>query len=85
MTAPDPEIMLRRLSVEDALAKLDQSLNDVFIAGFYLVRVVHGKGTGVLRQVVRRELGKHPLVESFRPANTWEGGAGVTVVKLSRK
>ena len=85
MTSPDPEIMVRRLSMEDALAKLDQSLNDAFVAGLYSVRVVHGKGTGALRQLVRRELARHPLVESFRPADPWEGGAGVTVVKLARK
>ena len=85
MTSPDPELMLRRLSVEDALAKLDQYLNDAFVAGLYSARVVHGKGTGTLRQVVRRELAKHPLVESFRPADPWEGGAGVTVVELARK
>ena len=84
MTSPEPEIMLRRLSMEDALAKLDHSLNDAFVAGLYSVRVVHGKGTGALRQLVRRELAKHPLVESFRPADRWEGGAGVTVVKLAR-
>jgi len=85
MTSPEPELMLRRLSVEDALAKLDQYLNDAFVAGLYSVRVVHGKGTGTLRQVVRRELAQHPLVESFRPADPWEGGRGVTVVELARK
>ena len=69
MSVPEPEVMLRRLSVEDALAKLDQYLNDAYLAGMYSVRVVHGKGTGTLRLVVRRELARHPLVESFRPAD----------------
>lgn len=85
MTSIEPEVMLRRLTVEEALAKLDQYLNDAFTAGLYSVRVVHGKGTGTLRLVVRRELARHPLVESFRPADPWEGGAGVTVVQLARK
>jgi len=85
MTSIEPEVMLRRLTVEEALAKLDQYLNDAFTAGLYSVRVVHGKGTGTLRLVVRRELAQHPLVESFRPADPWEGGAGVTVVQLARK
>ena len=84
-TPPEPEVMLRRLKVDEALTKLDQFLNDAFIAGMFSVRVVHGKGTGTLRLEVRRELGRHPLVESFRPADPWEGGAGVTVVRLSRK
>jgi len=85
MTSIEPEVMLRRLTVEEALAKLDQYLNDAFTAGLYSVRVVHGKGTGTLRLVVRRELAQHPLVESFRPADPWEGGTGVTVVQLARK
>jgi len=85
MTSIEPEVMLRRLTVEEALARLDQYLNDAFTAGLYSVRVVHGKGTGTLRLVVRRELAQHPLVESFRPADPWEGGAGVTVVQLARK
>ena len=85
MTAPEPEVMLRRLTVDEALAKLDQFLYDAFTAGLYTVRVVHGKGTGTLRTSVRRELARHTLVESFRPANSWEGGAGVTVVQLSKK
>ena len=85
MTANEPEVMLRRLNVEDALSKLDEYLNDSFLEGLSSVRVVHGKGTGTLRLLVRRELANHPLVESFRQANTWEGGAGVTVVQLVRK
>jgi DNA mismatch repair protein MutS2 len=85
MTSIDPEIMLRRLTVDEALLKLDQGLYDLFMAGFQSVRVVHGKGTGTLRLAVRRELANHTLVESFRPAESWEGGAGVTIVQLSRK
>jgi len=81
---PD-EIMLRRLSVEDALTALEHYLGDAFSAGRSSVRVVHGKGTGMLRLEVRRELARHPLVESFREGESWEGGAGVTVVRLARK
>ena len=77
--------MLRRLNVEDAIDKLDQFLNDAFIAGLYSVRVIHGKGTGVLRLVVRRELANHPLVESFRTADPWDGGDGAMIVQLARK
>ncbi|MFC2027848.1 Smr/MutS family protein [Chloroflexota bacterium] len=85
MSSSEPEIMLRRLSVEDASIKLDKSLYNVYVAGEYSVRVVHGKGTGTLRSVVRQELKRHPLVESFRPAESWEGGAGVTVAQLISK
>ena len=80
------EIDLHRLTVEEALPKLDNFLYDAFQAGFYDIRVVHGKGTGTLRQAVRRELAKHPLVQSYRPGGYGEGGAdGVTIVELSPK
>ena len=79
------EVHLRRLTVDEALLKLDKYLNDAFMAGFYQVRVIHGKGTGTLRETVRRELAKHPLVKSYRPGVYGEGGAGVTVVELSPK
>lgn len=85
MRSSEPEIMLRRLSVEEALIKLDKALYEVYVAGDYSVRVVHGKGTGTLRSVVRQELKRHPLVESYRPADLWEGGAGVTVARLIKK
>jgi len=79
------EIHLRRLTVDEALPKLDKYLNDAFMAGLYQVRVIHGKGTGTLRQVIREQLAKHPLVKSFRAGEYGEGGAGVTVVELVSK
>ena len=71
------EVPLRYLTVDEALLKLDKYLNDAFMAGLYRVRVVHSKGTGTLRQVVREQLAKHPLVKSYR--------AGVTIVELALK
>ena len=85
ITPPINEIHLRRLTVDEALLKLDQYLDDAFMAGLYQVRVVHGKGTGTLRQVVRERLSKHPLVKSYRPGEYGEGGAGVTIVELVPK
>jgi len=82
---PPNEVRLRQLTVDEALLKLDQYLHDAFMAGFYQVRVVHGKGTGTLRQAVREELAKHPLVESYRPGEYGEGGEGVTIAELARK
>ena len=79
------EIHLRQLTVDEARLKLDQYLNDAFMAGLYQVRVVHGKGTGALRQAVREELARHPLVKSYRPGDYGEGGAGVTIVELASK
>jgi len=77
------EVHLRRLTVDDALLKLDKYLHDAFMAGSYQVRVVHGKGTGTLRQVVHEQLAKHPLVKSYRPGVYGDGGVGVTIVELT--
>ena len=77
------EVHLRRLPVDEALLKLDQYLNDAFMAGFYQIRIVHGKGTGTLRQAVREQLSRHPLVKSFRQGGYGEGGAGVTIAELA--
>ena len=47
------------------------------------IRIIHGKGTGVLRAAVRKELSKHPLVKSFREGESSEGGDGVTVATMA--
>jgi DNA mismatch repair protein MutS2 len=47
------------------------------------VRIIHGKGTGALRQVVREELSTNPLVSSFKAADQREGGDGVTIAQLA--
>ncbi len=79
------EVHLRRLTVDEALFRLDQYLNDAFLAGLATVLVIHGKGTGTLRQAVREELRVHPLVKSFRPAAPEEGGYGATIAELANQ
>ncbi len=79
------EVHLRHLTVDEALLKLDKYLHDAFMAGLWRVTVVHGKGTGTLRQVVSEQLAKHPLVKSYRLGGYGEGGAGVTIVELASK
>ncbi len=69
--------------MDEALPKLDVFLNTAFQAGLYRVWVIHGKGTGVLRQEVGRYLAKHPLVRSHRLADPNHGGIGATQVELS--
>ncbi len=76
------ELYLRHLTIEEARLKLDKYLDDAFMRGFVQIRIVHGKGTGVLRNFVRNELKKHPLVQSYRPGEHGEGDAGVTIVEL---
>lgn len=82
---PVNEVHLRQLTIDEALVKLDQYLNDAFMAGLCQVRVIHGKGTGTLRQVVWRELARHPLVKSYRLGGYGEGGTGVTIVELASR
>lgn len=77
------ELDLHALTVDEAIAKLDRYLHDSFRSGYYTVRIVHGKGTGTLRNAVRQYLEGHSLVKSFRWGEPREGGIGVTVVELS--
>ncbi len=77
------EIDLHGQTVDEAIPTLDEFLHTAFRAGCYRVCVVHGKGSGILRQEVRRYLSKHPLVRSFREADSQNGGAGATQVELS--
>ncbi|MFQ6057691.1 MAG: endonuclease MutS2 [Anaerolineae bacterium] len=76
------ELNLRGLRAEEALPRLDKYLDKAYLAGLPKVRIVHGKGTGTLRRLVREVLEKHPLVASFRPGDRYEGGDGVTIVEL---
>lgn len=82
---PENELHLRQLTIDEALPKLDKYLDDAFMAGLSSVSIIHGKGTGTLRQAVREQLAHHPLVASYRPAVYGEGGEGVTIVELTSK
>ena len=79
------ELDLHRLTVDEALPKIDDFLNDTYCAGLHYVRIVHGKGSGVLRQEVSRYLATHPLVKSFRSADRFNGSIGATEVVLIDK
>lgn len=83
-TIPSPglELHLRGETVEEMLPRLERYLNDAYLASLTPVRIVHGKGTGTLRQAVRERLDSHPLVAGWSPAGPREGGNGVTVVEL---
>jgi DNA mismatch repair protein MutS2 len=80
--APD-ELRLRHLTVDEALPLLDDFLHDRYLAGFARVRIIHGKGTGTLRETVRRVLKGHPLVKTFRAGGRDEGRQGVTIVAFT--
>jgi DNA mismatch repair protein MutS2 len=73
---------LRGAKVEEALEVLDRYLDDVSLAGLDQATVIHGMGTGALRDAVREHAGGHPLVKSWRPGGRGEGGDGATIVSL---
>ena len=75
-----PEIDLHALTVDEAILKLERFLREAHAAGWHQVMVIHGKGTGVLRQEVRRYLGRHSLVYHFGEADRFHGGSGATQV-----
>jgi DNA mismatch repair protein MutS2 len=80
--APPMTLQLRGQRAEEALLELDQYLDRVYLARLPEVRIVHGKGTGTLRRLIREELQRHPLVASHRPGLPAEGGDGVTVAEM---
>ena len=74
------ELHLRGLRVEEALEKVDKYLDSAYLAGLPNVNLIHGKGTGALRDALRQYLTQHPFVGSYRAGGYYEGGTGVTVV-----
>lgn len=82
--SPGVELSLRGQTVDEALEALDHYLDSAYLAGLPYVRIVHGKGTGKLRDAVRRELKGHPHVERHESGGPTEGGDGVTVAHLRR-
>lgn len=71
---------LRGARVEEALEVLDRYLDDASLAGLEQAVVIHGLGTGALRDAVREHASAHPLVKSWRPGERGEGGDGATIV-----
>jgi DNA mismatch repair protein MutS2 len=76
------ELDLRGKRAEEVELALDDYLNEASLYGLSQVRIIHGIGTGTVRQIVREVLASHPLVTSFRAGEKGEGGDGVTMVSL---
>jgi DNA mismatch repair protein MutS2 len=76
------ELKLIGLRVDEALDLLEPFLNHASLGGLREVRVIHGLGTGRLRDAVREFLARHPLVDEFRAGEPHEGRDGATVVTL---
>lgn len=80
---PGIELDLRGNRVEEALAKLDRYIDAAYLSGLPFGRIIHGKGTGKLRQAVRDYLRHHALISKVTGAEANEGGSGVTVIHLA--
>ena len=76
------EVDLRGMMVDEALASLDLFLDNALLAHLDSVRIIHGKGTGAVRNAVREHLKRSRYIKSFRPGRYGEGEDGVTVAEL---
>src|SRR5947209_4648304 len=76
------ELNLIGQRVDDALDESDKFLDRALLEGKQAVRIIHGFGTGRLRQAIREHLRKHPAVKSWRPGEENEGGDGATIAVL---
>ncbi|AEE14384.1 Smr protein/MutS2 [Thermodesulfobium narugense DSM 14796] len=77
---PNVEISVRGLRAEEAIQRVEKFIDKSLISNVPYVRIVHGKGEGILRKIIHEILEKHPQVKSFNLADPHEGGAGVTIV-----
>jgi len=73
---------LRGARVDEALDALSRYLDDASLAGLAKVLIIHGMGTGAVRDAVRASAASHPLVKSLRPGQRGEGGDGATIVEF---
>jgi len=76
------EINLVGCTVDEAIRRVDKFLDSAFLAAISQVRLIHGTGMGVLRRALSEWLSNQPYVDKFHPAETGQGGNGVTVVSL---
>jgi DNA mismatch repair protein MutS2 len=73
---------LRGMDAEEAIYTVDKYLDDAYLGGLKEITIIHGKGTGVLRNAITDMLKRHSHVKAYRLGNYGEGGSGVTVAEL---
>lgn len=76
------EIYIRRMPYEQAELTLKKELDKYYMAGHSRIRIVHGKGTGVLKEMVWNYLKEQPFIKNFYEASFYEGGNGATIVEF---
>lgn len=77
------ELDVRGTRADDVLPRVERYLSDAYLSGMPFVRIIHGKGTGVLRQIIRDSLVNNPMVQSHESAAQSDGGEGATIVRLA--
>lgn len=81
--SPGLELDLRGQRVEEALENVDRYIDAAYLSGLPFGRIIHGKGTGKLRQAVRDFVHHHALISKVEAAKPAEGGSGVTIIHLA--
>ena len=76
------QIDVRGMRTQDAIPKVEELVDDAAMLNISEVRILHGKGNGILRQMIRQHLKISKLVENFEDENIQQGGTGITVVKI---
>jgi len=79
---PSSQLNVIGLSVEDALSRVDKFIDQALLHGLEKVQIIHGVGSGRLRNAIGQYLKEHPAVKSFSPGETLKGGRGITIVEL---
>jgi DNA mismatch repair protein MutS2 len=77
-----PEIDIRGMRGDEALETITHYIDDAILVGASRLRILHGTGNGILRQLIRQYLNTVPQVTSARDEDVRFGGAGITVVQL---
>ena len=80
----DLSINLHGMRVRDAIPAVDRHIRLCHSAAMHIAHVIHGRGSGALRNAVQEALDGHPLVARHYPASYGQGGDGVTIVELDR-
>ncbi|MBR1863163.1 MAG: endonuclease MutS2 [Ruminococcus sp.] len=76
------EVDIRGMTADEGVYEVDSFIDNAVLSGVSVVTVIHGRGTGVLKEAVRSHLRRHPNVRTFRPGVYGEGEDGVTIVEL---
>ena len=80
----NPDLDLRSARVDEALQKLQSHIDDAYVLGMPQIRVLHGKGDGILRPAIRNFLKDIPHVSRFRDEHPERGGAGITIIDFGK-